>query len=106
MHLSGVLRHPLVPAESALYDRLEQELFRHKSLAALATLISGGRELEFTYRGERYFLSRSKSQQGVSLWKGEQETSRADIWQLLSDARLGEQPFLEAWDACTLETLF
>ena len=106
LHLSGVLRHPLVPAESALYDRLEQELFRHKSLAALATLISGGRELEFTYRGERYFLSRSKSQQGVSLWKGEQETSRADIWQLLSDARLGEQPFLEAWDACTLETLF
>ena len=40
LHLSGALRHPLVPAEPALYDRLEQ------------------------------------------------------------------QPFLEAWDACTLETLF
>lgn len=40
LHLSGALRHPLVPAEPVLYDRLEQ------------------------------------------------------------------QPFLEAWDACTLETLF
>ena len=28
LHLSGALRHPLVPAEPALYDRLEQQPFR------------------------------------------------------------------------------
>ena len=40
-----------------VHDLIVNEMFEHKSLAALIFLIDCGRELEFKVNGEEYFLS-------------------------------------------------
>ena len=107
LRLSGKLRdRPVVPVDSGLYGHLERELLEGHSLAALAALIQGGRELEFSLDGRAYFLSRHGSARDVSLWEGRRESAYDDIWQLLSQARLGAEPLADCWDRVTFDTLF
>ena len=107
LRLSGKLRdRPVVPMDSGLYGHLERELLEGHSLAALAALIQGGRELEFSLDGRAYFLSRHGSARDVSLWEGRRESAYDDIWQLLSQARLGAEPLSDCWDRVTFDTLF
>ena len=106
LHVTGVLKEAHVPADGELYSAVQKELTEGKSLAALAMLIDGGRELEFTFQGGTYFLSRHGSARGVSLWHEQEEQAFSNVWSLLSGARLEGVPFREAWASCAIETLF
>lgn len=106
LHFTGALKEARVPADGELYSAVQKELTEGKSLAALAMLIDGGRELEFTFQGGTYFLSRHGSARGVSLWHEQEEQAFSDVWSLLSSARLEGVPFREAWASCAIETLF
>lgn len=106
LHVTGVLEETSAPAAADLYSAVQNELTEGKSLAALAMLIDGGRELEFMFQGGTYFLSRHGSAQGVSLWHEQEEQAFSNVWSLLSGARLEGVPFREAWASCVIETLF
>lgn len=51
-----------------IHDHIQQKFLDSKSVAALVWLIERGRELEFTYQDETYFISCDKSARYVSLW--------------------------------------
>lgn len=106
LHFTGALEEASVPADADLYSAVQKELMEGKSLAALAMLIEGGRELEFTFRSGTYFLSRHGSARGVSLWHEKEEQAFPSVWSLLSGARLEGVPFREAWASCVVETFF
>ena len=106
LHFTGAVEEASVPAAADLYSAVQKELTEGKSLAALAMLIEGGRELEFTFRSGTYFLSRHGSARGVSLWHEREEQAFPSVWSLLSGARLEGVPFPEAWASCAIETLF
>ena len=71
-----------------LHDLIVKEFERTKSLSALIYLIGHGREIEFSFEGKRYFLSRSSSQKRVSLWsdQGQEEQSFDSIEELIEKA--------------------
>ena len=94
------------PSPFDLHDRMVQELYEKKSLPALAYLIEAGRELEVTYRGREYFLSRDTQVAYVSLCQGERETGYGSIPLLLEQASLDGVPFRDAWPEVVLGTLF
>ena len=106
LHFTGALEEASAPAAADLYSAVQKELTEGKSLAALAMLIDVGRELEFTFQGGTYFLSRHGSARGVSLWHEQEEQAFSNVWSLLSGARLEGVPFREAWASCAIETLF
>ena len=106
LHFTGTLEEASVPADGELYGAVQNELTEGKSLAALAMLIEGGRELEFTFQSGTYFLSRHGSARGVSLWHEQEEQAFSSVWGLLSGARLEGVPFREAWASCAIVTLF
>lgn len=90
----------------AIYDAIETELLEQKSLSALIWLINRGRELEFSYKREIYFLSCDKAQKYVSLWHGEDEQSFESVEQLTEEALVENQLFLDIWAEVTMITLF
>nr|WP_307986750.1 selenium-dependent molybdenum cofactor biosynthesis protein YqeB [uncultured Oscillibacter sp.] len=106
LHFTGALEEASAPAAADLYSAVQNELTEGRSLAALAMLIDGGRELEFTFRSGTYFLSRHGSARGVSLWHEKEEQAFSNVWSLLSGARLEGVPFQEAWISCAIVTLF
>lgn len=89
-----------------VYDRITDELMKEKSLAALVYLINGGRELEFEYNGNEYFMSRSKAEIYVSLWGEGKEQSFSRVEDLVENAIIDEKPLLSVWKDLTLTYLF
>ena len=74
----------------SLHDLIVKEFERTKSLSALIYLIEHGREIEFLFEGNRYFLSRSNSQKRVSLWScpGQEEQSFDTTEELIEKATM------------------
>ena len=89
-----------------LYDVIVEELIEKKSLAALIYLIDCGRDLEFTFEGEEYFISRDNSPKYVSLWQGENEQSFDSVSNLIENATIGNRPLLSVWNLVEIQTLF
>lgn len=92
--------------EKCLHDIIVDELFNKKSLAALIFLIDSGRELEFRYNKQEYFVSCSSSKKYVSIWCDSIEQSFDSVYDLIEKALLSEKRFLYAWDKIEFETLF
>ena len=88
-----------------IYDRIVDELFKKKSLAALMFLIDGGRELELVFDGREYFISQSDSAKYVSLWQGKEEQSFESTYELLCNAVINGKALAEVWDEVELKFL-
>jgi len=89
-----------------LYDNLANELFQYHSLAALLYLINAGRELEFSYKEIKCFISKNGSAKTVSLWISEDEQAFDSIESLIENAVFCNQQFMHIFHDITLETLF
>ena len=92
-----------------LHDLIAEEFEQTKSLSALIYLIEHGREIEFSFEGQRYFLSRSNSQKRVSLWscRGREEQGFDDIEELIEKATmLNGAALLDVLPQIQLETIF
>ena len=89
-----------------IHDHIQQEFLDSKSVAALVWLIERGRELEFTYQDETYFISCDKSACYVSLWCGKDEQSFDTTEQLVEESTLNGKQFLDAWVDSEISTLF
>lgn len=89
-----------------MHDLIVQELENTKSLAALIFLIERGRELEFSYNGGGYFISRSRAQRFVSLWDRQNEQSFDSVEELIENAVIGNQSLMSVWKDVNIETLF
>ena len=89
-----------------LYERIENELLKQKSLAALIYLLESGRELECEIGGETCFITKSNSPQYISLWHNGTEQSFESIEELLENAVLAGEAFLHLWDKMNIVTLF
>ena len=89
-----------------LYERIENELLKQKSLAALIYLLESGRELECELKGETCFITKSNSPQYISLWHNGTEQSFDSIEELLENAVLVGETFLRLWDKMNIITLF
>ena len=93
----------------SLHDLIVKEFERTKSLSALIYLIEHGREIEFLFEGNRYFLSRSNSQKRVSLWRcpGQEEQSFDTTEELIEKATMrNDVILLDALPQIQLETIF
>ena len=88
------------------HDEMAAALLEEKSLAALAYLIDHGRELEFAFGANTYFISRDKAAKYVSLWKGEEEQSIDHVYDLIEHAEVEGQIFFKMWKDCEIRTLF
>lgn len=92
-----------------LHDLIVQEFEQTKSLSALIYLIEQGREVEFSFEGKKYFLSRSNSQKRVSLWsnQGQGEQSFDHIEELIEKATLlNGAVLLDVLPQIQIETIF
>ena len=92
-----------------LHDLIVKEFEQTKSLSALIFLIEHGREIEFSFEGRGYFLSRSSSQKRVSLWsnQGQEEQSFGNIEELIERAiMLNGVALIDALPQIQLETIF
>lgn len=92
-----------------LHDLIVKEFERTKSLSALIYLIEHGREIEFSFEGKGYFLSRSNSRKRVSLWsnQGQEEQSFDNIEELIIKAKmLNGAVLLNVLPHIQLETIF
>lgn len=89
-----------------IHDLIVNELFEHKSLAALIFLIDCGRELEFKVNGKEYFISRAGSTKYVSLWESKYEQSFESVIKLIENATLENMVFLSAWEQAELVYLY
>lgn len=77
-----------------LHDLIADELECTKSLSALIYLIDRGREVQFSFRGKKYFISCDKSQKYVSLWDNQYEQSFDSLEELIEHAVLSNSAFL------------
>ena len=82
------------------HDLISDELLNDYSLGALDYLIAHGRELEFQFQGENFFLSKHVSSKYVSLFHNEIEQAFDSMDEFFEKAKLLEQPFLEVWKEC------
>ncbi len=90
-----------------LHDLIVKEFEQTKSLSALIYLIEHGREIEFSFEGRRYFLSRSNSQKRVSLWNNQEEQSFDNIEQLIEKAMIfNDVVLLDVLPQIQVETIF
>lgn len=90
-----------------LHDLIVKEFGQTKSLSALIYLIEHGREIEFSFEGRRYFLSRSNSQKRVSLWNNQEEQSFDNIEQLIEKAMIfNDVVLLDVLPQIQVETIF
>ena len=92
-----------------LHDLIVKEFEQTKSLSALIYLIEHGREIEFSFEGRGYFLSRSGSQKRVSLWtnQGQGEQSFDNIEELIEKAiMLNGAVLIDVLPQIQLETVF
>lgn len=93
----------------SLHDLIVREFERTKSISALIYLIEHGREIEFSFEGKEYFLSRSNSEKGVSLWSGggQKEQSFNNVEELIEKAEMiNGTVLLDALPQIQLETIF
>ena len=89
-----------------LHDRIARELLECKSLAALIWLIERGRELEFSADGVPCFISRSGSDQHVSLWVDGNQQAFDSMELLTQKAVIGQNRLADSWDSVQIDTLF
>ena len=92
-----------------LHDLIVKEFEQTKSLSALIYLIEHGREIEFSFEGRGYSLSRSSSQKRVSLWSnhGQEEQSFDNVEELIEKAvMLNGAVLIDALPQIQLETIF
>lgn len=90
-----------------LHDLIVEEFEQTKSLSALIYLVEHGREIEFSFEGRRYFLSRSNSQKRVSLWSNQEEQSFDNIEQLIETAMIfNDAVLLDVLPQIQVETIF
>lgn len=89
-----------------IHDIFETELFDKHSMAALFNLVESGREIEFDFNGESYFLSRDGSAKYCSLWKDKTEQAFESMEALFMDAVIGNRKFYEIWSEAEISTLY
>ena len=89
-----------------LHDKIVEELFQKKSLAALIWLVQNGRELEFCYKKEVYFLLRYETQAAVSIWHGKEEQAFENIETLLEQGLIAGKRFIDIWNEIECKILF
>lgn len=89
-----------------LHDRIVRELLEQKSFAALIWLIEHGRELEFSVDGVPCFISRSGSDQHVSLRVDGNQQAFDSMEQLIETASIGQNSFMTLWNNIQITTLF
>lgn len=89
-----------------VHDLIVNELFDKKSLAALIFLIDFGRELELNMNEKKYFISRSGSNNYVSLWENQKEQSFESVLELIENATIENMCFLSVWEQMELEYLY
>jgi hypothetical protein len=65
-----------------------------------------GREIEFEYDGEEYFMSCDKAKKYVSLWKKQAEQSFESVEELIENALVGAVKFLSAWEEAKIKYIY
>lgn len=88
------------------HDLIQDELLDNYSLGALYYLIAHGREVEFKYKDEPFFISKYGSTKYVTLSYGDNEQNFDSMDELFEKATLLNQPFLEVWKECKIINLF
>ena len=89
-----------------IQDIFVKELFDKHSMAALFYLIEAGRELEFEFKGESYFLSKDGSAKYCSLWKDDAEQAFVSVEEMLTNAAIADRYFYEVWNEIEISTLY
>ena len=89
-----------------IQDIFETELFYKHSMAALFYLIESGREMDFDYNRERYFISRDGLTKHCSLWKGKTEQAFESMEALSMNALIGDRKFYEIWSEVDIQVLY
>lgn len=89
-----------------LHDLIVAEFERTKSLSALIYLIDNGRELEFSFCGKDYFISRDKAQKYVSLWDNQKEQSFDNMEELIENAVVSNSTLLSILPKIQIKTIF
>lgn len=88
------------------HDLIADELLNDHSLGALDYLIARGRELEFKYKNEIFFMSKHSSPKYVTLSHNEKGQDFDSMDELFEKATLLSQPFLKVWKECEIISLF
>lgn len=89
-----------------VHDRIVDELFTYKSIAALLYLINAGRELECNYKNISVFISRDGSIKHCSLWVDKSEQAFDCVEELFTNAVIQEKRLKDIWAEVELVTLF
>ncbi len=89
-----------------VHDLVEREFEEKKSLAAMIYLLEKGREIEFEFDGEVYFMSCDRAQKYVSLWKKQTEQSFDCVEDLIENALVGPATFLAAWESSKIKYIY
>lgn len=89
-----------------LHDLIVDEFKHTKSLSALVYLLEHGREIEFSFEGRKYFISRSQFQKQISFWDNQKEQSFDSIEELIENADVLDTALLNICSKIQLETIF
>jgi len=89
-----------------IHEKIVNELFEKKSIAAFIWLICQGRELELSYYGTKAFVSKDSSKYFVSLWVESSKQAFSSVEELWENAVVSEYRLCDIWERVTLDTLF
>ena len=89
-----------------VHDYIANEFTQNKSVSAFIWLINKGREIEFSYGGKQYFISKSKSCSYVSLWDKDYEQGFSSVEMLWERAEIGDIRLQQVWQSVIIDTLF
>jgi len=88
-----------------LHDLIVAELINKRSIAALVFLIDAGRELEFSFGGTDFFISKDTKGHGIELAQGNHAEHFEDMHKLICCSTLVSVPFIDAWPNVSLNCL-
>ncbi len=89
-----------------IHNFIQNEFLQNKSVSALVWLVDKGREIEFSYMGNQYFISKSNSCSYVSLWDKDYEQGFTSVEMLWEFAEIGEERLQLVWENIEIDTLF
>lgn len=81
-----------------LQDLIQTELLEKKTIGSFVYLIENGREIEFAYNAQTYFISRDGAKKHCSIWIDKDEQSFDSIEELLLNGLVSGKKIYEIWD--------
>ena len=89
-----------------LYDIIVNELYNHKTIAALLFLLDNGRELSFLYKDIEYSITWKNKLLYLDNENHDNVQIFSNSWELVENSKIEKYKFLEVWNEIKLLTLF